>query len=247
MSAPTGLAVLAGGLGLRMEDQLQGTPKAMAPISRTQSLLAMVVERASRERVPMFIITDTDSESHLRTELRPPDATWIVDEGVGTGRAVARLLDDGGLDRYVIMNCDTLVPFDIFDIVQSSASETPIRQHLTRYSSQNEGLIGLDQSGSRVVFWGESSHVPPGTGVERASSSGVYELTRDARRLFADSTVSFENEVLPEEVRMGRLEGILHLEERPTYDFGTQARYRDLLNRVSMRDRLLKDMGLLWR
>lgn len=243
----SGLVVLAGGLGIRMEGALEGMPKALAPVMNGRSLLELVVAHAVKSSTPVMVVTDTRSEPRLRQSIRSAHVLWVIDEGVGTGKAISRVLEQGGLERYIVMNGDTLVPFNVFDILRSEMPATPIRQHLTRRSSQNEGLIGLDVAANEVVHWGEGAlRIPPTGTLERTSSSGVYEITRGARPYFEKNLTSLEEELIPSQVDMGQVAAVLHDTGRPTYDYGTKFRYRQLHDNLILRRKLLIDMGVLW-
>lgn len=240
------IAILAGGLGTRLQDELLGKPKALAPLARGKSLLELVVEASLQRRIPITIVTDRRSSTVLHEAVEIDAIEWIVDDGVGTGEAVRALLHGGTHERYVLMNCDTLTPFRVLDLVNAVPSATPIRQHLTRHSSQNDGLIGLDAHAEMVVHWGETSQQKPDFKLEPASSSGVYEIHRKAIQHFPPYSDSFENQILPHLVAQGDLASVLHPSEKPTIDFGTRPSYHRLQSAPAQKYGLLREMGLLW-
>lgn len=240
------IAILAGGLGTRMQDELLGRPKALAPLVKGHSLLELVIRAAGSRKLPVTIVVDPRSAPILRQAINGAGIEWIVDGGVGTGGAVRALLDRGAHERYVLMNCDTLTPIRVLDLVNADSPPVPIRQHATRHSTQNDGLIGIAPHGETVVHWGEVTKEKPDFSLEPASSSGIYEIQRTAISEFPRDSESFENQILPLVVEKGDLSSVLHPSERPTIDFGSKASYEHLRFSPAVKFAVLREMGLLW-
>lgn len=258
-----GIVILAGGEATRMEDSMKGGVKAMleipafAPVTRrpsiqlptdmTPSLLTLTLSLADTLHIPVWIVADSKTMLQLGPAIvRFPAARTVTDAGRGTGAALRDFMRTPDLpERLIAMNCDTLVPINIAQVL---ANPEPVvglvRQHVTLSSVQNEGRIGITADGI-VEHWGELDGSSPRESLISTSSTGLYEFTLDGLRdVLRKDEESWELEILPRLSRQGDLSARLHHSPLPVFDFGTKERYERLLRLPSLRVPLLREMGL---
>ncbi|HEX8303576.1 MAG TPA: NTP transferase domain-containing protein [Jatrophihabitans sp.] len=245
-----GVGILSGGQHLRMGDDFHGRPKALLPLTPNEyGLLAYMMAACKRNGVPLWVVTEKWKLAQLRayTPAGEGHTHWVEDPGRGTGVALRRLLYAATAQRLIVMNCDTVVPFDIFAISKLPTFEGPIRQHLTLHSTQNEQLIGVSEERDKafVTHWGEADGIAPSGSPIKASSSGIYEVNVALMRQLLTGEESLELDVMPHLVHRGDVTAVVHPSSYPTFDYGTPGRYRELIRDSTAITNYLRSMGLL--
>ena len=213
--------VLAGGLGTRLRGQLDGVPKALAPVAG-RPFLAHLLDQLGHEGIRRVIL----ATGHLAAQVRDTiGARWgamsvehsVEDTPLGTGGALAlaaRRLQGEGVH---VANGDTFLRFEL------AALERAVR----------EAGAGLGLALARVDDVGRygAVHVRDGRAVafqEKGGSgagwinAGSYFLTRAAlEALPATPAYSFEEEVLRPAAAAGAL--VAYGDTRDFIDIGVPA------------------------
>lgn len=230
--------VLAAGRAVRMGVMCERIPKPMLPVGGLP-FLHWIVEWLCRNEVSVLI-----GAGHLGERIEDYFSTprWtgldvrVVREPVplGTGGLVrfGENLVDG--DELLVLNGDTLLSFDVEDVLRFHRShDSPVTQLLTKESPQNQGAIVVDKG--RVIRFEEG-----GAGVSdvggsadrvrgvRLSSTGCYVFDRTfVRQEFPPTRSDLTQELLPGFARRGLVR------HHPTivpkiWDIGTPERYREV-------------------
>jgi NDP-sugar pyrophosphorylase family protein len=238
--------VLAGGRATRIADTLRGRSKASLPlVDSGQSLLELLVVRAGRMQWPCWVVAEEPKyndffQSHV---LRSASVRWIPDAGRGTADALSVAVAESTCERFLLMNCDTLIPFDPFGVALGMPATPPAVHISAHLSNQNSGLIGASADG-RVLHWGETDKSPPSPDLLPVSSTGAYVLRRDFIATRLKGLQSLEEELMPRLASSGELWTITGPSLLPVVDYGTDARYQQLMLNHQLRMELLATMGL---
>lgn len=190
--------ILAGGLGTRLKSVVADLPKCLAPVG-SRPFLDIQIHSLARAGVNDVVL----SLGHLAnlvieavgTQLAGASIRHVVErELLGTGGAIAHVLDTLGLDEVLVANGDTflegdlaamLVPLDRAggELFRMAVVEVPDRARF--------GGVRFEPSG-RVTGFLEKGQT--GSGYINA---GLYRLCRDALPRARVGAYSLESDVLP--------------------------------------------------
>ncbi len=196
--------ILAGGLGTRLKSVVADLPKCLAPVG-SRPFLELQIEALGHAGVNDVVL----SLGHLAdlviaavgTQLAGASIRHVVErELLGTGGAIAYVLDTLGLDEVLVANGDTYLDGDLAamlepldrqagELFRMAVVEVPDR---TRF-----GGVQFDADG-RVTGFLEKGQT--GSGYINA---GLYRLCRDALPRGRSGAYSLESDVLPALVRSG--------------------------------------------
>lgn len=174
--------VLAGGLGTRLKDKLQGLPKPMAPVAG-RPFLEILLNQLARSGCTRVIL----SVGHLHNVIQDRfGAAWrgiriaysIESAPLGTGGAIRASLAHATEENILVLNGDTYLQADYAAMMRfhagQSAPQSPSmtiavahRPDLARY-----GGVLLDNN--RIAGFQEKGRSGPGW-----INAGAYALRRD--------------------------------------------------------------------
>jgi NDP-sugar pyrophosphorylase family protein len=243
-----GLLILAGGGATRMQPSLNGRPKALLTIPPWSSVLLDLIIRAEALSMEVCVAVDGrnyyDIESYLTYHHQRVD--YSVDDGFGTAAAITNAIQRMRAPFVLVCNADTIVPVDILQLAQEYRQYWPFLQVLTPNSTQNAGLIGVedDRFGGRIAHWGEHIASPPARRLVAASSSGAYIINRNYWLNDIDLNAnSLERDIMPVIVSTSSVEALIIKTDLPVYDYGTIKRFRLLEANPDLLERLFNAFG----
>jgi NDP-sugar pyrophosphorylase family protein len=243
-----GLLVLAGGRATRMQSVLHGQPKALLSLPPWRPVLLDLVSRARRLLMEVCVAVDEDTYPDISAYLtyHHQSVEYSIDRGLGTAAAITAAFERMRSSAILVCNADTIIPIDILQFSQDARQYRPFLQVLARCSTQNVGLIGVeeDRFGGRVAHWGERFASPPPQKLVAASSSGAYII--DRRYWLEDVDLcarSLELDVMPMVVPMDSVEAFIIKTNLPVFDYGTVKRFRLLEESPSLLHQLFDAFG----
>lgn len=190
--------ILAGGLGTRLRGVLPDLPKCLAPVGE-RSFLEIQIERLRRADIEDFVLSlgymaETVIEALTSFENSEKIRFAVEPEALGTGGALAFIMDHFELQDAIVANGDTIVTGDLSPILQ------PLRlgaQELLRVAClevenvDRYGSVRVDGTG-RIVSFGEKVGAGPGL-----INCGIYHLNRSVFSSQNSAFFSFEKEIVP--------------------------------------------------
>jgi D-glycero-alpha-D-manno-heptose 1-phosphate guanylyltransferase len=216
--------ILAGGLGTRLRDVIHNRPKCLAPVGN-RTFIEIQVTRLIQAGITdivlslgygaeqvISLVSDCLSSVPIRYEVEP--------ELLGTGGAIAHVLDVFGLDEVLVANGDTYLDGDLSPMLaplDSSANEQLRMAALVVPDRRRFGGVESDTSGHVVRFLEKGQH---DSGLINA---GLYRLCRAALPKNRTGSYSLETDVLPSLVEHGRV--MLAVIDGTFTDIGVPADY----------------------
>jgi D-glycero-alpha-D-manno-heptose 1-phosphate guanylyltransferase len=170
--------VLAGGLGTRLAERLQGVPKSMAPIAG-RPFLEIVLRQLRGAGCTRVVLAVGHLHSVIQDHFGAAFNGLRIDYSIentplGTGGAIRQALAQATEESVLVLNGDTFLQADYADMMRFNAAESAgatiavvPRPDISRY-----GGVVLDQK--RVVAFEEKGRSGPGY-----ISAGVYVLPRN--------------------------------------------------------------------
>lgn len=243
-----GLLILAGGRATRMQSVLNGRPKALLTVPPWRSVLLDLVSRARRLPMEVCVAVDDRTYSEIASYLtyHYESADYSIDLGLGTASAITMAIERMRAPFILVCNADTIIPGDVLGLSQEIRQSRPFLQLLTPFSTQNSGLIGVEEDllGGHVAHWGEHIVSPPPQKLMAASSSGAYIINRRYWLNNVDlSAKSLEHEVMPTVVPATSVDALIITTNLPVFDYGSIERFRLLEENPSLLHRLFNAFG----
>jgi len=225
--------ILCGGLGTRLGELTQHTPKPLINVAG-RPFLAYVMDKLSTADIDGFVLATGYHAVKVSDIIK---STWqdrsvqysIEDRPLGTGGAVRLAMENFNLDSALVANGDTLFDCDLHSMMNGFegspwATRLALRQmeNCKRY-----GRVQLSKD-TRVIGFGEKGHA--GSGLINA---GLFLQRRSALDSFGNQPFSFETDYLAKLDPVWPIQGVV--EEGYFVDMGIpedleQAR-KDLMNR----------------
>jgi NDP-mannose synthase len=204
-----GVAILAGGMGMRLRDVTGPEPKALAPLAG-RSLLDWQLERVASLRPDRVVVLACYGADRVKAAVAGRAEVLVEDEPLGTAGGLARLPD--GPDRWLSLNVDHVsdVPLDAF----VAAFRPPCTACLWQTSVPvDEGVVDVD--GDRLVAWRERPVL------RLPVTTGLYVFSARALRVHLDGG----RRDMPALVQALMPEGVTGWTHRGTWiDAGTPSR-----------------------
>ncbi|BAD85900.1 sugar-phosphate nucleotydyltransferase [Thermococcus kodakarensis KOD1] len=176
--------IMAGGYATRLWPITKDVPKALLPVG-DRTILDHILEKVAETGLETYISTNRFFESRFRPFAEKWGVKLIVEdtlheeEKLGTIGALKKIIEEIGLDDYLIIAGDNLFSFSLQDFLKRY-DEKPL---IAVYDVGNPelakryGVVLLE--GDRVVDFEEKPAVPKSTLI----STGVYALPRDVMAL----------------------------------------------------------------
>lgn len=194
--------VLVGGLGTRLRSAVADKPKCLAPVGDS-NFIEIQIARLARAGVQDVVLSlgylaeqviDWIAASSHAAAVR-----HVVErERLGTGGAVAHVMDTLGLDEVLVANGDTYLEGDLSSMLvplDRAAGEFFRMAVVTVVDRARFGGVEFDTRGQVVGFL-EKGRRGPG-----AINAGLYRLCRAALPPLGGGAYSLESDVLPQLVR----------------------------------------------
>lgn len=217
------VAVLAGGLGTRIQPVLGAVPKVLAPLDGRPFLDILLdwLEQAGAERVFLCLGHLADAVEIWLQQMPPrrtPILTAIEPTPLGTAGALARHRSLFTSDPILVINGDTFVDADLAGFVAAHRQKSPQASLLCAWveDCSDYGTVRTDAEGLVMAFEEkQASLAKPGL-----VNAGLYLLSAAVLdRMAVDRPTSLEREVLP------RLQQLLAVPQDVSFvDIGTPAR-----------------------
>ena len=209
-AAPTPCVILAGGLGTRLRGVVGDLPKCLAPVG-DRSFLELQIASLAAAGVSDIVLSLGYMAEKVISALaaRPgkvPVRHVIEREQLGTGGAIAHVLDTLALDEVLVANGDTFLDGDLGamlrpldrgagELLRMAVVSVPDR---TRF-----GGVDVDASGRVTRF------LDKGQSDGGRINAGLYRLCRTALpALGAPRPYSLETDVMPSLARAGHLRAV---------------------------------------
>ena len=201
--------VLAGGLGTRLRGTVGDVPKCLAPVG-ARSFLDIQLDTLFAAGVTEVVL----SLGHLAEQVvaaaqkhhagRP--VRWVVEPALlGTGGAIAHVMDTLGLDEALVANGDTHLDGDLSGMLAplDAAHGERFRMALVQVPDRTRfGGVEVDDQG-RVRGFLEKGRRDAG-----AINAGLYRLARAALPAHRAGPYSLEADVLPGLVAQGAVRAL---------------------------------------
>ncbi len=171
---------MAGGYATRLWPITKDIPKALLPVGE-KTILDYIMEKVRETGLETYISTNRFFESRFKPFAERWGAKLIVEdtlheeEKLGTIGALKKIVDEVGLDDYLIIAGDNLFSFSLSDFLRAYHGKPLIAvydvgdpQLAKRY-----GVVVLE--GDRVVEFEEKPALPKSTLI----STGVYALPKE--------------------------------------------------------------------
>ena len=202
---------MAGGLGSRLGDLTQATPKPLLPVAG-RPFLAYLLDWLARAGLEEIIVStgylaDSFSAFLATMSWRDPYGRPIriaeakENTSAGTAGALA-LMGERLEERFLVVNGDTLFDCDLVGIIAAAEQMPRGSMLLTVREVEDTGRYGrVDaQEGGRIVRFAEKSGGGPGP-----IYAGISVLDRSVLDLIESVPFSLERDVYPRLVEEGRL------------------------------------------
>ncbi len=195
--------ILAGGLGTRLRSVVSDVPKCLAPVG-DRTFLDVQIARLAAEGVQEVVLSlgylaDTVIAAVQRVDHGIPVRCVVEPQLLGTGGAIAHVLQTCDLDEVLVANGDTYLDGDLSSLLAplDQAGGECLRMAAVQVPDRARfGGIEIDPN-SRVTGFVEKGHA--GAGLINA---GLYRLSRKALPTRQAATVySLEADVLPSLVK----------------------------------------------
>lgn len=187
--------VLAGGLGTRLRSAVGDRPKCLAPVGGRPFLLWPIdaLRRAGIEDVILSLGYRADQVLEVVKQSDDPALRWIVEPAaLGTGGAVAHVMDSLGLDEAIVANGDTYLDADIEALSVPLEAGVLLRMAVVEVPDRSRfGGVEVAADG-RVRAFVEKGHAGPGP-----VNAGLLRLRREALPLSREGAWSLEADVMP--------------------------------------------------
>ncbi len=206
MNAPQTCVILAGGLGTRLRSVVSDLPKCLAPVG-SRSFLDIQIHALAAAGVDDVVL----SLGHLAEKVIAAIGPAVAGIGVrhvverellGTGGAIAHVLDTLGLDEVLVANGDTYLEGDLAAMLAplDRAAGELFRMAVVPVPDRARfGGVEVDSAG-RVVGFLEKGRSGPGH-----INAGLYRLCRAALPRHLTGAYSLESDVLPTLVQRAEL------------------------------------------
>ncbi len=199
--------ILAGGLGTRLRGVVGALPKCLAPVGR-RPFLAIQLATLWGAGVTEVVLSLGHGAAQVIEALGGMDEVvgthplrWVVEpQPLGTGGAIAHVMDELGLDEVWVANGDTYLDGDLSALHAplNRAGGELLRMGLVRVDDRSRfGGVATDGAG-RVTGFLEKGQPGPGW-----INAGLYRLARAALPPPGRGAYSLEAEVLPGLVAQG--------------------------------------------
>lgn len=202
--------ILLGGLGSRLGDLTQATPKPLLEVAGGPFVDILVREAVRRGFTDILLLAGHASEVVKRYVFQrraglPAGVTLEVvveDEPLGTGGAVRNALPFLH-DRFLLLNGDTWFDFNWLDLALASADEAVIAGRAVQHASRYEHLT-LEKQGRVMAIIPRGEHAG-----EAVINGGLYVFNKADIAGF-DGKFSIEADLLPRLVAEGKLVAKVH-------------------------------------
>lgn len=159
--------ILAGGLGTRLKNKLQGLPKPMAPVAG-RPFLEILLNQLVRSGCTRVILSvghlHEVIESHFGAAWRGLSIDYSIENApLGTGGAIRASLAHATEDNILILNGDTVLEADYAEMMHFHAGLTAemtiavTRQpDIARYGGviiEGDRILGFDEKGRSGPGW----------------------------------------------------------------------------------------------
>lgn len=169
--------ILAGGLGTRLANRLNGLPKPMAPVAGRPFLEILLGQLAhfGCRRVMLSVGYRRDIiQTHFGPSFRGMSLDYVVEEApLGTGGAIRKALPLASEDSILVLNGDTLLDLDYRSLLRFHSAEKALltmaichQDHIARYG-------GVLTEGARITGFEEKGRSGPGW-----INAGVYVIDK---------------------------------------------------------------------
>src|SRR6516225_9536214 len=170
--------ILAGGLGTRLAERIQGIPKSMAPVGGRPFLEILLnqLEHCGCSRVVLSVgYLREIIQSHFGESYGRMQVTYAVEETpLGTGGAIRRALSIVSEDAALVLNGDTFLDADYAAMMWCHREFAAAMTMAVTRQLNIERYGGVIVKDSRVAGFEEKVHRGPGW-----INAGVYVLNRN--------------------------------------------------------------------
>ncbi len=219
----TTAVILAGGLGTRLREVVPDLPKPLAPVNGRPFIFYLLHQLREGGIRKVIISTGYMAEAfekHLGCDFQGMRLEYIREyEQLGTGGAIANLLDHVDSDSMMILNGDSYISFDVAAFVEMQREDggvmliTPVKD-ISRY-----GAVIFDRNDRKITAFLEKRN--QGSGFINA---GIYLFRKSFLKKYLPSgKSSLEKDLFPKLAASGLLTA--QECENPLLDIGTPESY----------------------
>ncbi len=207
--APQSCIVLAGGLGTRLRSVVGDLPKGLAPVGR-RTFLELQIDALLAAGIDEVILSlgyqaDVVVRALERTLATRPVRHVIEPSPLGTGGALAHVMDTLALDEALAANGDTYLSCDLAGMLAPLQRGRGELFRMATLQVPDRSRYGGVRVGAQGQVEGFSEKGTPGPG---AISVGFYRLCRESLPAAGSRACSLETEVLPALVARGAVSAL---------------------------------------
>lgn len=201
--------ILAGGFGTRLKAVVDHVPKALAPVGGKPFLFWLLSLLSARGIKRTMLLLGYEAEQIM--EYCRDGEEWgisisfsVEDEPMDKGGALRLALDGIDADRFFFMNGDTFFDVDFDGMARfhlDKASDLTIATRKWANISRTDPLEIADDH--RVISFGRKD-LPPDSNGEWSINGGVYVVERSLLEHVPCRKISWEYELIPQFIDMGK-------------------------------------------
>ncbi len=220
--------VLAGGKGSRLKSVVSDIPKPMAPVNGSP-FLAIILKHLQNQGIEKVILAVGYKyeviQEYFGDTFGNIDLVYSVEQiPLGTGGAIKRAFETGGIDEALVVNGDTFIDFSLKPLYEfySYCDQDPVLllKHLQNFDRY--GSVDIDES-FMVTNFNEKQYCKEGY-----INAGVYLFHKSVFDSIEDVVFSFEKEVLESKNDTFNWHG--YMQHRYFKDIGIPIDYHDFIN-----------------
>jgi D-glycero-alpha-D-manno-heptose 1-phosphate guanylyltransferase len=175
--------VLAGGLGARLAGQLDGIPKAMAPVAGRPFLeiLLLQLQRAGFTRAILSVgYLHEVIQKHFGAQFEGMSIDYAIESRpLGTGGAIRLALAQAREEAALVLNGDTFLQADYADMMRFHKEEGSAATIVVVHQPDIARYGGVIVEQNRVVAFEEKGRTGPGRTGQGCINAGAYVFARD--------------------------------------------------------------------
>lgn len=227
------VAIMAGGMGTRLDPFTRILPKPLIPVG-DNPVLRLIMDRMHDQGCTRFLVSLNFKASLIRAYFSDEDLPYPVeffDEDEPLGTAGSLTLMAGSLDEtFILTNCDNIMDIEFADLVKRHREADNL---ITVVASMKHmvlpyGIIDVGPGGAL-----EALHEKPR--YDLLASTGMYVMEPAALKLLAPGERADATDLITRAMEAGSRVGVYPIPERLWLDVGQLEELQYALDRLGIR------------
>jgi dTDP-glucose pyrophosphorylase len=227
------VAIMAGGMGTRLDPFTRILPKPLIPVG-DHPVLRLIMDRMYEQGCPRFLVSLNFKASLIRAYFSDEDLPYPVDffdEGEPLGTAGSLSLMAGSLgETFILTNCDNIMDIEFADLVKRHRADGNL---ITIVASMKHMVLpyGIIDVGPGGVL--EALHEKPR--YDLLASTGMYVMEPGVLDLIAPGERTDATDLIARAMDAGSRVGVYPIPERLWLDVGQLEELQFALDRLGIR------------